>query len=256
MASLRFQRNALALLCTVLAGWIALSPNGLALQSLRGTSECRFYFGKYRGPNYYSKESGTVGEPKCLVESKWLKLSQHSVRFPGSTTTFDDWMWIDYHDRINVLVEAKRNDDGERRFLVFEQSKYALEGRSSKAIVGGIIEPGESPEGAARREVDEEMNGLKCEKFHALGRYRTDVNRGMGWLNAFLATDCDHDAAKENRHVALADEVGVADTERQRIQSVTLTELREMARNGRFLEVQWTATVALALLHLELIETR
>ena len=88
---------------------------------------------------------------------------------------------IDYHDRINVVVEYNsdtNNKNRERNFLVFEQSKYALDGRQSLAIVGGIIEPGEEPEYAARREVNEEM-GLTCEIFYPLGRWRTDVNRGM-----------------------------------------------------------------------------
>jgi ADP-ribose pyrophosphatase YjhB (NUDIX family) len=250
------QRNLLAAACLFLVCWVIfLSSDSPSLKTIRGASECQFYFGPYRGPQYYSPESGSVAAPKCIVESKWLKLSQHTVKFPGSQTTFDDWMWIDYHDRINVLVEDKKHPDGERRFLVFQQSKYALEGRSSKAIIGGIIEPGEDPEAAARREVDEEMNGLQCEQFHALGRYRTDVNRGMGWLHGFLATGCSHDTANTNKHVALADEVGAADAERQDLESITLTELRELARNGEFLEVQWTATVALALLHPELMNT-
>lgn len=248
--SLMLQRNLLVVLCLFLAGWmIALSSNMTPLMSIRGTPQCQVYLGQYRGPQYYSAESGTVAEPKCIVESKWLKLSQHSVRFPGSETTFDDWMWIDYHDRINVLVEDKKHSDGERRFLVFQQSKYALEGRSSKAIIGGIIEPGEDPEAAARREVYEEMNGLKCETFHPLGRYRTDVNRGMGWVNSFLATNCYQDTTKSSIKEALLDEVGAADTERQDLESITLTQLHEYARRGEFIEVQWTATVALALLH-------
>lgn len=75
-------------------------------------------------------------------------------------------MWIDYHDSINVVVQDETKEGGERRFLVFEQTKYALEGRSSLAIIGGIIEPGEDPETAARREVEEEMDGLVCENFH------------------------------------------------------------------------------------------
>ncbi len=250
------QRNILAVLCIILASWIIFTSNSTNTSTLvkwiRGSSRCRFYLGPYRGPQYYSPESGTVAEPNCIVESKWLKLSQHSVRFPGSQTTFDDWMWIDYHDRINVLVEDEEHPDGERRFLVFQQSKYALEGRSSKAIIGGIIEPGEEPEAAARREVNEEMNGLECETFHALGRYRTDVNRGMGWVNSFLATNCHHDTTKFNNQFALPDLVGAADTERQDLESVTLTQLHEYINNREFLEVQWTATVALALLHPEL----
>jgi 8-oxo-dGTP pyrophosphatase MutT (NUDIX family) len=102
-----------------------------------------------------------------------------------------DWLWIDYHDRINVLVEApsiasnssssSSSSTNERQFYVFDQSKYALEGRTSMAIIGGIIEPGESPERAAMREVEEEMH-VTCDQLHWLGRFRTDVESwyGMG----------------------------------------------------------------------------
>lgn len=223
---------------------------------LRKSGSCEISFSEYKGPQYFSAESGSVGRPQCLVESKWLKLSQHSVKFPGSDTVFDDWLWIDYHDRINVLVEDKRIPGQEKKFLIFEQSKYALEGRNSLAIIGGVIEPGETAEDAARREVDEEMNGLRCKDFHFLGRFRTDVNRGMGWLNSFLATDCSRHSIDKGRVVGIAveDEVGAPDTERQDLKSISLSRLREAARNAEFLEVQWTATVSLALLHPEIME--
>lgn len=257
--SLVFQRNILLSLCTVLSISLVLvvtqrhcvTPSFSS--NLRKESQCLISFSQYRGHQYKSEESGTIGQPKCLVESKWLKLSQHTVKFPGSEATYDDWLWIDYHDRINVLVEDERKDGEERRFLVFEQSKYALEGRKSLAIIGGIIEPGEDPESAARREVDEEMNGLQCKNFHFLGRFRTDVNRGMGWLNGFLATHCKRDLSRK-KHQPLAEEVGAADTEKQDLKSISLAELRVAASKGEFLEVQWTATVAQALLHPQLMD--
>jgi len=232
----------------------------LWLRQEQQSKECRIKFGPYRGPQYYSPESGSLGKPKCLLESKWIKVSQHTVQFPGSETTMNDWMWIDYHDRINVLVQApiNNNEDNNKeiRFLIFEQTKYALEGRSSKAIIGGIMEPGETAEEAAKREVKEEMNGLICTSFHFLGRYRTDVNRGMGWVNSFLATECQYphiedDNTKKGSSIPedQSNVVGVADTERQDLKSITLTELKEYVTNGEFIEVQWTATVGLALLH-------
>jgi ADP-ribose pyrophosphatase YjhB (NUDIX family) len=189
-----------------------------------------------------------------------MKIQQHTVKFPESNFVIDDWLWIDYHDRINVLVEAERAtppNQKEKSFLIFEQTKYALEGRTSKAIIGGIIEPGEEPEQAARREVEEEMGGLQCNNFYFLGRYRTDVNRGMGWLNSFLATDCSRNISNhknENEKYKMSDqeEVGAPDQERQDLKTITLTQLREAARRGEFLEVQWSATVALALQHHEL----
>jgi ADP-ribose pyrophosphatase YjhB (NUDIX family) len=222
------------------------SPSAI-ISNLRDTGQCQMTFGEYRGHEYSNVKSGTVGKPKCLVESKWLKLSQHSVKLPGSNTVLEDWMWIDYHDRINVLVEAESQPAGgetERQFLVFEQSKYALEGRTSLAVIGGIIEPGEEPEVAARREVEEELNGMQ---------FRTDVNRGMGWVNGFLATTCSRDGANHKRHLSVEGEVGAADSERQDLKRVTPTELKDAVRRGEFLEVQWSATVALALLHPEMM---
>ena len=206
--------------------------------------------GKYRGPVYTSSQSGTIGDPKCLLESTWFKVAQHQVKLPNSEHIIDDWLIIDYHDRINVVVEDERKTGSwqERKFLVFEQTKYALDGRQSLSIVGGIIEPGEEPEHAARREVNEEM-GLSCKVFYPLGRFRTDVNRGMGWVNSFLATDCYKDQLQLQE---MEDEVGAPDTERQDRKSMTIPQLRAAVANGEFLEIQWSSTVALALLHPDL----
>lgn len=266
-----FQRNVLmVIMCTILSSmfilyhwWSPLIVYPSKLSSTLGNQEattnaCEISLGEYQGPIYNSVESGTIGKPKCLLDSKWIQVSIHTVKFPGSDTIYDDWMWIDYHDRINVLVEdeTKTREIGkkaeERRFLIFEQTKYALEGRKSLAIIGGIIEPGEDAEMAARREVGEEMNGLVCENFHFLGRYRSDVNRGMGWLSGFLATQCTRNQLILNKDHLLAEEIGAADTEKQNLISLTLTELKNALARGKFLEVQWTATVAQALHHPEL----
>ena len=72
------------------------------------------------------------------------------------------------------------HNNRETQFLIFRQTKYALEGRQSYAIVGGIIEPGEKAVDAAQREVHEEL-GLLCDTTF-LGRFRTDVNRGRYYV--------------------------------------------------------------------------
>jgi hypothetical protein len=69
--------------------------------------------------------------------------------------------------------------------------------------------------------------------------------------SGFLATTCSKDTKK---HEELQDEVGAADTERQDVRSLSLSEMRVAASKGEFLEVQWTATVAQALLHPELFD--
>mmetsp|Transcript_4393 Transcript_4393/g.6699 ORF Transcript_4393/g.6699 Transcript_4393/m.6699 type:complete len:268 (+) Transcript_4393:112-915(+) len=221
--------------------------------SIESNQKCQVSFGEYHGKQYSQK--GETFSSKCLVESKFMKVQQHTVKIPGNKGLIDDWLWIDYHDRINVLVQDEQKvGEKERKFLVIEQSKYALEGRVSLAIVGGIIEPGESPEEAARREVQEEMS-MQCNHFQFLGRFRTDVNRGMGWVNSYLALDCSPKQSKQTRLVGGGssgkEEVGIADTEKQKLKSIGVEEVKSAAMNGEFLEVQWSNTVSLALLHLQ-----
>lgn len=228
--------------------------------------ECLVSMGPYTGPVYRAKE--TISNDRCLVGSRWMQLRQHTLRSP-TDSVIDDWLFIDYHDRVNVLAEI----GGE--FQVMRQKKYALEDRTSLAVVGGIIEPGKDADAAAaaRRELAEEL-GLVAQEMVPLGRFRTDVNRGMGWVNAFLAKDCQPVKGKsggeasssgsgsgsnsgsgssESRRLGergAEEEVGEADAEHQRPLRLTLQQLREEVRKGSFLEVQWSNTVALAVLHL------
>lgn len=215
--------------------------------SSSSSSGCLVSFGQYNGHRYKSPGQ-TIGDGKCLVESKWMRVMQHVVKLTPKSSPIDDWLFIDYHDRINVLVNDPSDSN---RFLVFKQSKYSLEGRESLAVIGGIIEPGEEAESAAKREVNEEMDGVICKDFVPLGRFRTDVNRGIGWVNSFMAANCEKSGKILSGSMDAADEVGKPDTERQDIVSVSLDELKKSAKDGQFLEVQWSNTVALALLHLE-----
>jgi hypothetical protein len=129
------------------------------------------------------------------------------------------------------------------------------------AIVGGIIEPTtqvdangqktqvvmpEAPLMAAKREVEEELK-VMCQTWIALGKFRTDVNRGMGWVNPFLARDCSYSSSKEIS-AENANVIGGADTETQKIITMSLSDVKQAVMAGRFLEVQWSNTVALAVL--------
>jgi ADP-ribose pyrophosphatase len=220
------------------------------------SSSCQISLGAYKGSVYTT--TSTLETPICLVESKFMKVSRHTVRFAEHDKVLSDWLWIDYHDRINVLVQT-----GADRFLIFRQTKYALEGRESLAIVGGIIEPGETPQNAAHREVLEETK-YDCRDMKLLGRYRTDVNRGMGWTHTFLARDCHEKTTTFFRKLSFTtadaaaskttieeEEVGVVDTERQDVVFMGQEQIRKALKNGKFMEIQWSATVALALLSME-----
>lgn len=215
------------------------------------SNRCKLSYGKYDG-SLWTKERETNGRT-CLLESKRMRVDHHIRRLPGGDK-INDWLWIDYGDRVNVLVREQAGDEsaeGGGKFLVLEQTKYALEG-SSLAVVGGFIEPNETPQEAALREVREEL-GMICDisKLKALGRYRTDVNRGLGWVNGFLADDCSASTAS-NKNGALQDVVDAdAKQELQELRRLTLKDVHLAVMAGRFVEVQWSNTVSLALLHLQ-----
>lgn len=233
-------------LASLLIGQFLYSVFGSVRMGNVKTGECLLSFGTYMGNQYKAKE--TVGR-KCLIESKWMRIQQHQVQFEGDPTSILDWLWIDYHDRVNVLVEAPPVGD-ERQFYVLERSKYSFEGRTSWAIVSGTINKGERHEIAAAREVEAEMN-LKCDEIHILGRFRTDVNRGMGWVTSYLASQC---KPLEGVPVPPPGErrLTASPSERNDLRIVSLDELRDSTQNGAFIDVQWSNTVAMALLHPEL----
>ncbi|KAL7467324.1 hypothetical protein ACHAXS_007572 [Conticribra weissflogii] len=263
------------------------------LSSSPSHEECLVSHGRYKGSIYQTHQtqrgslpkganSGETISNKCLVESPWMRLAQHTVKLPpnannDSPKVIDDWLWIDYHDRINVLVE---DPDNPSSFLILQQTKYALDSEMSLAVVGGIIEPttsetadadatsmapkaaaegeerdvgydavGESPLSAAQREVKEELN-VSCRSWTTLGKFRTDVNRGMGWVHPFLARDCDYSSIDSGENNEDGDAVGAHDTELQKVRSMALEEVRVAVMEGKFLEVQWSNTVALAMLHI------
>lgn len=241
--------------------------------------KCRTSLGTYQGDIY--TKAGITQQNKCLIESPWMRVSQHTVKTTTTTTisgdgqTINDWLFIDYHDRINVLVESpphntstptnsmdKYDDEqesDERQFIIMEQTKYALD-QTSLAIVGGLIEPSSDVGGAidaAKREVLEELS-IYCNNWKDLGRFRTDVNRGMGWVFPFLATDCTY-ATTSGSDIGNVDSsnsesssnlVGARDTEKQHLRKMSLSEVKKEVMEGKFVEVQWSNTVALAMLHL------
>ncbi len=246
-SSSRARFDSLGMLVALIVSLVLVSAASLWRTGEVQRSRCRIHIDDYKGPVYTTAE--TISNEKCLVSSNWMQVTQHTVKTP-SDGVIDDWLFVDYHDRVNVLAELKGGGDihSGQRFQVFRQRKYALEGKSSLAVVGGIIEPGESAEAAAKRELDEELH-LVSDNMVFLGRFRTDVNRGMGWVNAFLAKDCVSSAglkATNRDHM----QVGAADEEYQRPLRLTFSQLRAEVARGSFTEVQWSNTVALAVLHL------
>eukprot|EP00980_Cylindrotheca_fusiformis_P031669 scaffold26767_cov117-Cylindrotheca_fusiformis.AAC.4 len=187
----------------------------------------------YKGSQYWKE--GVTLDVKTLYETPFARFQLHTVRMGESV--IDDWMWFDESDNINVLVQEEKGN-----FVVLKQTKYAIDGETL-AIVGGFIEEGETPLEAAQRELKEEL-GMEAKHWKDMGSYRAAANRGGGMTHIFWAQKATYLSGAEQTAVR-----GQADLERQDLVRHSEKELVELLLQGKFGEIKWTATVALALLN-------
>ncbi len=170
----------------------------------------------------------TLSKETILNHNKFLRVEKHVVEFPGGQI-IDDWAWIEIPSAAIVLA---RRVDG--NFLVFRQTKYAIEG-TSLAPVGGMLETNESPLDAAKRELREEM-GYEAPTWVDLGNYIVDPNRGVATMHLFLALDAEY-----------VSEPNSDDLEDQELLVLRRDELEEALKAGEFKVLAWTTVVSLAL---------
>ena len=76
----------------------------------------------------------------------------------------------------------------DRRIITLWQYKHGARA-SGLTFPAGIIEPGEPPEEAMRRELLEET-GYAAGAARFLGRYVCNSNQGAGWAHLFILEDC------------------------------------------------------------------
>ena len=91
----------------------------------------------------------TTARETLLDLGEFLSVENHSIALPGGRL-IKDWPWIVTPDYVNVCVLTESG-----QFLMFRQTKYAVDG-ISLAPVGGYLKPGEDPTTGAQRELLEE----------------------------------------------------------------------------------------------------
>jgi ADP-ribose pyrophosphatase len=174
----------------------------------------------------------TLSRKVLLSKPPWLTVEAHEIQLPDGKL-ISGWPWVITPEYVSIAPLT-----AEGRFLCFRQTKYALQGTSSLAAVGGYLEAGESPIDGAKRELREET-GYEATTWVDLGSYVVEANRGVGRGHFFLA----HDA----RQVTEEDKDDLEDQE-----SLLLTpeEIEQALVQREFKVMSWAATFALALLHL------
>ena len=174
----------------------------------------------------------TLSRETVLEMGRYLTVEKHVVELPDKRV-IHDWPWVIIPDYVNVVAITQGMN-----FICFRQVKYAAEG-TTLAVVGGIIEPGEPPLEAAKRELIEET-GFTSEHWIDLGHYPVDANRGVGRANFFLALNAEKIA-----------EPDADDLEEQELLFMDRDEICAALRSGDFKVLSWSAILALALLRPE-----
>lgn len=97
-----------------------------------------------------------VEESRLLVDRRWLRLHEQRVRLPNGST-IDEFHVFESPDWVAVLPITEEGD-----VVLVEQYRHGL-GRTSRELPAGVIDPGESPAAAARRELLEETGYIANE---------------------------------------------------------------------------------------------
>ena len=181
---------------------------------------------------------GDIWIPQGLIRSTVLASTKHARCEVHKMKTEkgqikSNWIWLEELSHVCILAHLKV----ENKYLLFYQSKYALDSKSY-APLGGYFEPGETASDCARRELLEEA-GLESEELLFMGKYRAKGNRGGGFAYFFLARN----SFPSNRTREISD-----DSENQEVALFSLPELVQLVKSGKILVSPWLAAIALGAL--------
>lgn len=115
-----------------------------------------------------------------IIKRPWLTARRDVVQLPNGEIN-DEFYVLEYPDWINVI--AITPDD---HFVFVRQYRYALD-LDSVELCAGVIEPNETPEEGARRELLEEtgFGGGKWQEFMTIGQNPSTCNN---LTHCFIAT--------------------------------------------------------------------
>ena len=163
-----------------------------------------------------------LSQKPALDASPWVRCWVETVELPTGKV-YDDFYTLELPDYAIVFALT---DGGE----VVAERNYRHGARDVCLVLpAGIIDRGEKPETAARRELLEET-GYEAREWRSLGSYVIDGNRGCGHMHAFLAHGARQTRAQE-----------LDDMEQIEVQLLPVRELSDMLFRG---EVRTLATAA------------
>lgn len=100
-------------------------------------------------PKLENRKWKVLESKKLLSKGTWMNLRQEKVQLPTGSIV-PEWFVLEFPNWINVIAITK---DG--KFVMEDQYRHAL-GETHYELVAGVIDPGETPLEAAKRELSEE----------------------------------------------------------------------------------------------------
>ena len=122
----------------------------------------------------------TVIDSEYLLRRPWLNLRVDQVRQPDGSV-IDEFHVVEYPDWTCTICVTE-----EGQVVLVEQYRHGL-GRATLEFPAGIIEPGEAPLMAARRELVEET-GYVAATWTSLGHCSPNPSKQVNYAHLFLAT--------------------------------------------------------------------
>lgn len=159
----------------------------------------------------------------------WLTLSVQQVRVPDGRV-IDDFYQLALPDFIVVFAETLAGD-----VIMIRQYKHGAR-RTSLTLPGGLIEKGEDPLDAAKRELLEET-GYRAESWQSLGAYVVNGNLGCGKGHFFMAAGAKQVQKPES-----------GDLEAMEVELLTREQIAEALRSGEVMLLNHAAVIALAMM--------
>ena len=152
---------------------------------------------------------------RYLVHDQWMRLRADACTLPNGTV-IKPYYVLEENDWVHVFAQ---NEDGE--VLVVRQYRYAA-GAICAELPGGVIDEGETPLVAAKRELSEET-GYSASEWQQVASVYANPARQTNRVHTFVA-----------RGLSKVAEQNLDDTEEIQVAFASVAKIKEMVKEGVF----------------------
>ena len=133
-----------------------------------------------------------------LIQRPWLTARRDCVRLPNGVEN-DEYYVLEYPDWVNTIAITKEGE-----FVFVRQYRYAM-GKTVNELCAGVIEKGEDPMAAAKRELMEEtgFGGGNWQKWMTIS---ANPSTHTNLTHCYLATDVER---MDVQHLDQAEDIEV-----------------------------------------------